>query len=903
MPDKRIVAFDLAKLIAIIAVIISHTAIRFLGLSAAGDGSQVILAACFTFHLPLFFIVSGYFLRHDGSINIAKEAKQLFPAYILTCFVVIVGVVLANIAQGGVISNRVLLLDWINASIFGAGDMVSNPLWPQTTRIGAIWFILALFWARLIVSLSYKTKYPWLAIGIVFLAAIYSTKIVFLPFSIQPGMTSALFVYFGTCFRRYSSLKSTDNSAMSVRARKLTKHLIMAACLSVWLLSIAQYTGFSMATNGYGITAYDYLRNIGGGVASTYLILQACRDMERRFGASRLIKSAARIGRMTLLVLCLHLIEDNILPWPRIVDAFSTYFTFPASWLLLAMLRSTVIVALAIFISKVNLVSVIFGIKKDCQNVRIVDLFGPSFKIGKISLWSIIILICWMPYAISFYPGIVEIDSAFQIGEAIGLGMGGATGPGSWTSLFPYGSAMLMGGLYSVGTYFFQSQTVGIAILLAFQMLCLAASLSFSICYLEKWSVPVWMRCVIVLITALNPVLAIQVVTVGKDPLFSISIVVTAVCVAESIRDFTNYRNSLAWIVLSSLAAISMVCLRSSGAMIVCAIWAFPLARFFWSRKLRQRFLLKSALYYVMPVLMACFAVFANNLFAKSHVVVDSMSLREIAGTMMQQTTAVYRDDPNNLSEEEIASLSEFYDIDIAAEHYEPQMNDQVKIQINPNVTSSHFWKFFIDWARIGIRYPSIYLKAWYQLISGYIVFGDYDSIALPRFMPTENARDILDSQFADGVDINGNPEEVVYVLLETGSPYSAELLPEYSAQYPWFGDWGMPDDTLYARELIFLSVAKFGSIPIVGWLVSKPLFVFWLPLLLLGAWIHRRKDIPLSLLVPLGCMSVLALFSPVDLTRYCVPSMVLLPLTAGLVLAGKRIDRSSNTSGITKSV
>lgn len=47
----RIEFIDVAKALAIIAVIAGHTAIRFLGL---GTGAQFIFASAFTFHLQSF---------------------------------------------------------------------------------------------------------------------------------------------------------------------------------------------------------------------------------------------------------------------------------------------------------------------------------------------------------------------------------------------------------------------------------------------------------------------------------------------------------------------------------------------------------------------------------------------------------------------------------------------------------------------------------------------------------------------------------------------------------------------------------------------------------------------------------------------------------------------------------
>ena len=61
---QRIRFFDIAKGVAILAVILGHSAIE------ANDfipsyTAQIILSFCFSFHMPLFFILSGYFIHPE----------------------------------------------------------------------------------------------------------------------------------------------------------------------------------------------------------------------------------------------------------------------------------------------------------------------------------------------------------------------------------------------------------------------------------------------------------------------------------------------------------------------------------------------------------------------------------------------------------------------------------------------------------------------------------------------------------------------------------------------------------------------------------------------------------------------------------------------------------------------
>lgn len=88
---QRIRFFDIAKGIAILAVILGHSAIE-MNLFVPHRTAQVVLSICFSFHMPLFFILSGYFMHPERGFRWMKEAKQLLFTYVVTALCVLVGV-------------------------------------------------------------------------------------------------------------------------------------------------------------------------------------------------------------------------------------------------------------------------------------------------------------------------------------------------------------------------------------------------------------------------------------------------------------------------------------------------------------------------------------------------------------------------------------------------------------------------------------------------------------------------------------------------------------------------------------------------------------------------------------------------------------------------------------------
>ena len=83
--NNRLTYMDVAKGFGILCVIAGHM------------GNETINRFVFSFHMPLFFVISGYFIseRLCSSELLKKRIKQLIPPYIFTCLVVI----LLNIAK------------------------------------------------------------------------------------------------------------------------------------------------------------------------------------------------------------------------------------------------------------------------------------------------------------------------------------------------------------------------------------------------------------------------------------------------------------------------------------------------------------------------------------------------------------------------------------------------------------------------------------------------------------------------------------------------------------------------------------------------------------------------------------------------------------------------------------
>lgn len=347
--ETRLGFMDVAKLVAVLAVVTGHTALRFEGQFLA----ERLTAVCFSFHLPLFFMVSGYFMHVDRPFRWKHNLRALMVPYGVTAAAVVVGTTITAFVLKDQGSSKEVLFSWANAAVFAAGDVVTNPLWPQQLRIGAIWFLPALLWARLVVWAAYKTKHPWAMVLLAFMLGFFSARLVFLPLSVQAGLCAALFVYFGQVFRNQGVLGKGGLSFFE-----------WAVVAILWLCAIFGFEGFSMATSDYGAHFVDVLRNIAGGIGGSLCVVKLCELAERSsFGSTRIWKGLSKLGRFSLLIMCVHLFEDDVLRWGQIVSATGVFLPSSLGWFVVLIVRVLVDVSVAAALSRIPFVAVLFNLR------------------------------------------------------------------------------------------------------------------------------------------------------------------------------------------------------------------------------------------------------------------------------------------------------------------------------------------------------------------------------------------------------------------------------------------------------------------------------------------------------------------------------------------------------------
>ena len=344
MSKTRIGYIDIAKCIAIVFIIIGHVGLVFPANDMQGGMPATMVKIAFTFHLPLFFIASGYFFPENRKFSLdfmKKDAKTLLLPYLITSILIIGGCTIRDIILG---RDYILsFVSWSKAALWGAGSLSDVAIWPDVMRIGGIWFLLAMFWAHILIVSTYRLN-EWIRLFVLamctVIAAVSGTYI-WLPLSIQSGLGCALFLYIGMLARKYNVFEKGG-----------TPIIVLCLCVVAWVYVVIFGGEMSLAMQIYPLGVIDVL----GGVAATVVVMYFSRLIDQHIApVSRFMQW---IGRNTLVIFCMHIVEDNVLVWKEIGRYFSDLFGgFSGTWIVVLVMRfivDAILVAIMYFIPGVK---------------------------------------------------------------------------------------------------------------------------------------------------------------------------------------------------------------------------------------------------------------------------------------------------------------------------------------------------------------------------------------------------------------------------------------------------------------------------------------------------------------------------------------------------------------------
>jgi len=273
-------------------------------------GNDIINRFVFTFHVPLFFLLSGYFYSYKEGTLGKKFLRYIkpysFTVTALLCLGVFKEAIKIEVGKASPYDLYHTVAHWIIAGIYGSGYRTDFLQW-HIPAIGAIWFLLALIWAIVIMQTMNKWKLAlWKQeIIVMFLFAVsqISKTTTWLPFSIQSGFSALLFVFIGYEIKR-RNVNVFDKREM----------LLMSFVLWGWGLYYSYEERLMSIVESLFPNA---LYNIIGACAASYLIVWLCRKIKH---CEHITPFLIVFGKYSAIVLCFHLIEMSFVPWKAAIN-------------------------------------------------------------------------------------------------------------------------------------------------------------------------------------------------------------------------------------------------------------------------------------------------------------------------------------------------------------------------------------------------------------------------------------------------------------------------------------------------------------------------------------------------------------------------------------------------------
>ena len=307
----------------------------------------------------------------------------------------------------------------------------------------------------------------------------------------------------------------------------------------------------------------------------------------------------------------------------------------------------------------------------------------------------LIILICWLPYIIAFYPGFVPSDGLKQLNNFFGSG--------NFTDNHPAFSSMMMGWAMHLGRAL-GSDNLGLFLFTGPQLLTNAAVMAACFPLFKKMKTPFWLRTLTLFSFALIPIWPNYAYSLLKDSYYMAMILLFVIQMIYIIRDADGFCSRAGNLFLMTMGLCLMMLVRHEGqyvgGIIFLTMFTLPGPRGRWKR--------------LLPVLLIPLCVVnIFNRVIRPALSIDDSPAREALTMPFRQTSAVVVGMEDSLTEADSAVLHELFVYDQIPSMYEGSFDnaDYLKGLFDPWASRGAVMRYMKLWARLGIKHPLVYLN------------------------------------------------------------------------------------------------------------------------------------------------------------------------------------------------
>lgn len=307
-----------------------------------------------------------------------------------------------------------------------------------------------------------------------------------------------------------------------------------------------------------------------------------------------------------------------------------------------------------------------------------------------IILITLFIFICWIPYIIIRYPAGLEYDAMHQLLQYFGYER--------LTNHWPVFSTYLMGSIANIGKTIFGDYESGVFFLTIVQSIFSAFTFSYTTLYGRKHELSNVLTLLIICAYAFVPIFPGYFTSIVKDVPYSLAILWLIIIITKLVTDNKHIN-------IASLFFISLfTCLlRNEGKYVLSFMLIYSLFVFISNKE--KSYLYVSIVFITNILLSSCY----SNILLP-YLGIKQTSIAEALSIPFQQTARYINAYENELTEEEIKTISSVLDIKTLKEDYNPLLSDPVKATYRGD--NKELINYLSTWFKMFFKHPIVYVDA-----------------------------------------------------------------------------------------------------------------------------------------------------------------------------------------------
>ena len=309
----------------------------------------------------------------------------------------------------------------------------------------------------------------------------------------------------------------------------------------------------------------------------------------------------------------------------------------------------------------------------------------------------LIILICYLPYFLRYFPAVMTPDSYYSL-HYINNGI--------LSDYHTFGHTWFVGIFIMIGKLLFNKMNYAVAFYIIIQMVINSFVFIYIIKFLYEKNVKKIIIFIIFLYICFSPLYAIYSITLWRDVLFGLTFVMLFLSLYNYIEN--GYKLSKNNVIMYLISVFVMLFFRNNGIYVFLLF--VPI--FILFSKYNRKIITISNIGIII-----IYFIIKGPIF--DYYNVQKTTSSEAYSIPLQQISRVISSGAT-LDNKDYKYLDTIIDIEQIPEKYNPTISDPIKRLVNNEKLSKNKFKFFSIWFKLFLEHPKTYIEAYFCQTLGY---------------------------------------------------------------------------------------------------------------------------------------------------------------------------------------